>query len=144
MECGAADGYFLSNTLYLEEALGWTGVLVEPDPDNLVKLLELKRNAWVAATCLSTQPRPVFSSFQRHQGGYNRIWQMPLKQNNGHTLDIVCMPITSLLEALQLRHIDYVSLDTQGFELNLLQTFPFKNVNVTVMKFFKFYFSREN
>lgn len=132
MECGAADGYLSSNTLYLEEALGWTGVLVEPDPDNLVQLLALKRHAWVAATCLSTELKPVHSSFRRNQGGENRIWQMPLKRDDDNTLDILCVPINSLLKALQMRHIDYVSLDIEGFELDLLKTFPFGEVNVTV------------
>jgi FkbM family methyltransferase len=135
LECGAGDGFSLSSTLYLEEALGWTGVLVEPDPDNLVKLLAHKRNSWVAATCLSTVPKPQQSSFRRHQGSENRIWQMPLGRDDSDTLDILCVPINNLLEALQLRHIDYVRLDVVGFELDLLRTFPFANVSVTVNSF---------
>jgi FkbM family methyltransferase len=135
LECGAGDGFSSSSTLYLEEALGWTGVLVEPDPENLVKLLAHKRNTWVAATCLSTVPKPQQSSFRRHQGSENRIWQMPLGRDDSDTLDTLCMPINSLLEAMQLRHIDYVRLDVMGFELDLLRTFPFGYVSVTVNSF---------
>ncbi|ROT61083.1 hypothetical protein C7M84_021180 [Penaeus vannamei] len=32
VEAGALDGEFISNTLYLEQDLGWTGLLVEADP----------------------------------------------------------------------------------------------------------------
>ena len=31
MEAGALDGEFISNSLYLERELGWTGLLVEAD-----------------------------------------------------------------------------------------------------------------
>lgn len=31
LEAGALDGEFISNTLYLERELGWTGLLVEAD-----------------------------------------------------------------------------------------------------------------
>ena len=33
IEAGAYNGVELSNTLYFEKNLGWTGLLVEPNPD---------------------------------------------------------------------------------------------------------------
>ena len=33
IEAGAYDGFYLSNTLYLEKVLRWNGILVEPDHD---------------------------------------------------------------------------------------------------------------
>ena len=35
IEAGAADGEWFSNTLYFERHHGWTGLLVEPNPDLL-------------------------------------------------------------------------------------------------------------
>ena len=32
VECGANDGQFQSNTVYFEEKLNWTGLLVEANP----------------------------------------------------------------------------------------------------------------
>jgi hypothetical protein len=32
IEAGAHNGVEASNTLYLEKKLGWTGILVEPNP----------------------------------------------------------------------------------------------------------------
>jgi len=32
IEAGAYDGVDYSNTLYFEKTLGWTGILVEPNP----------------------------------------------------------------------------------------------------------------
>ena len=42
IEAGAYDGEMLSNSLYLEQRLGWTGLLVEPNPDAF-SLLQLKK-----------------------------------------------------------------------------------------------------
>ena len=39
VECGAFDGETRSNTLNLERDLGWTGVLIEADPVNLMQCL---------------------------------------------------------------------------------------------------------
>lgn len=48
-----------SNTLPLELRHGWTGLLVEPDPVPLSKLLVRNRNVWIAPVCLSGQPWPT-------------------------------------------------------------------------------------
>ena len=56
IEAGAADGEYLSNTLYFEIKYGWTGLLVEPNPDLLRKLYSKHRNAYILPHCLSTKP----------------------------------------------------------------------------------------
>ncbi|CAG0893086.1 unnamed protein product [Darwinula stevensoni] len=53
LEAGALDGRTISKTLYLEENLGWTGLLVEPNPHLFLKMTNQKRNAWLAPYCLS-------------------------------------------------------------------------------------------
>ncbi|KAF4522324.1 hypothetical protein B566_EDAN011325, partial [Ephemera danica] len=44
IECGALDGEFISNTLYMERKLGWTGLLVEADPKYLEMVYRLQRH----------------------------------------------------------------------------------------------------
>jgi hypothetical protein len=39
VECGALDGETRSNTLTLERRHGWRGVLIEADPENLIKAM---------------------------------------------------------------------------------------------------------
>ena len=54
IEAGAADGEIISNTLYFEMRYGWTGLLIEPNPDLLEKLFWRNRKAWIFPHCLST------------------------------------------------------------------------------------------
>ena len=66
IEAGALDGYFLSNTLWLEKVLGWTGLLVEPDEVNFNALKNNHRKAYIADACLSVEPYPQKSTFRKY------------------------------------------------------------------------------
>jgi Methyltransferase FkbM domain len=43
-----------------------------------------------------------------------------------------CIPITTLLLALNVTHVDYFSLDVEGHELDVLQTIDFDKFDITV------------
>ena len=58
IEAGAVDGIFQSNTLYLENQLNWTGLLVEPDKEAFERLLSIHRNAYAVEGCLSRHTYP--------------------------------------------------------------------------------------
>lgn len=56
IECGAFDGEQMSNTIFLELARQWTGLLVEMDPYFYSQLLAKSRNSWSINACLSPKP----------------------------------------------------------------------------------------
>jgi len=56
VECGALDGERSSNTIWLERARGWTGLLVEMDPYFYTQLIGKSRQSWSINACLSPQP----------------------------------------------------------------------------------------
>ena len=58
VECGALDGENLSNTLYMERFLNWTGLLIEADQEIFKTLLTKNRKAWSSPACLSDDPYP--------------------------------------------------------------------------------------
>ena len=41
---------------------------------------------------------------------------------------VPCFPLETMLLALNQTHVDYFSLDVEGFELEVLQTIPFDKV----------------
>ena len=59
IEAGANDGEFLSNTLYMERFLNWTGLLVEAFDNSFNKLMARNRKAYAVPGCLSTKPYPM-------------------------------------------------------------------------------------
>ena len=45
----------------------------------------------------------------------------------------LCFPLESLLLALNRTHIDYFSLDVEGFELDILRSLPFNRLQIDVI-----------
>ena len=56
-------GELISNTLYFELKYGWTGLLVEPNPDELRELYSKHRKSTILPHCLSTKPEVEVVNF---------------------------------------------------------------------------------
>ena len=150
IEAGAYDGELFSNTLFLEVIRGWTGLLVEANPDNFEQLLSRNRNVSAIETCLSRQKFPEIVNFDaasifggilvegRPQPGENipitdRERIKPIVDETRRTIRIQCFPISSLVLALGNPVIDYLSLDIEGAELEVLKTIPFDKIKIQLI-----------
>ncbi|XP_045617986.1 protein Star [Procambarus clarkii] len=158
VEAGALDGERGSNTLWLEQDLGWTGLLVEPNPASYHKLVNKHRKAWTSNTCLSPEPFPMESVLV--SVGMKKLFSFKALQNVlttrgasyllGSTLgtnafDYVfdysdksyyvtqCFPLGSYLLALNVATVDFLSLDIQGVEKQVLQNVPWDSVTIRVL-----------
>ena len=58
--------------------------------------------------------------FVESDGGLGRL--------GGHDLEVPCFPIHTILLALNVTHVDYFSLDVEGFELQVIRTIPWNLV----------------
>jgi len=128
IECGALDGERSSNTLFLENDRGWTGLLVEMDPFFYTQLLGKCRRSYSINACLSPYEHAVQLPFKGHTGGMGKI---NLVKDNLSTT-VPCFPLETILLALNRSHVDYFSLDVEGVELDILKTIPFDRITVNV------------
>ena len=76
-EAGAGDGEFISNTLRYEMNLGWSGLLVEANPELFSKLLKKNRKSWSINACISRKPYPEIVEFAPRGllGGIVEVYQ---------------------------------------------------------------------
>ncbi|XP_059483971.1 protein Star-like isoform X2 [Neocloeon triangulifer] len=123
IECGAMDGYMLSNTRLLETQNNWTGLLIEADPKNFAALKKSDRNCTLLPTCLSLKKHPMMVNFSSHTA-----WSKITSEEPG--FKVHCMPLFSILKALNRPTIDFFSLDIEGNELDVLRTLPFDEVDI--------------
>lgn len=158
VEAGALDGERLSNTLWLEQELGWIGLLIEPNSVNYKNLLTKHRKAWSSHTCLSSQPYPkeeVFVSLSKkvrqeskvireaydlHGSSHvlgvtldSRLYDNQLRASDKSYSVVQCFPLVSYLLALNVSTVDLLSLDVQGVEKDVLNNFPWSRVVVRVI-----------
>ena len=47
IECGAADGFNLSNCKFFEESMGWRGINIEASPVKYAKLIKNRPNSFL-------------------------------------------------------------------------------------------------
>ncbi len=142
VECGAANGKNLSNSLFFEETRDWKGLLVEADPGAFQELLKLHRNVYLLNACLSPSPQStklnfttadVLGGLERFMESTHKKWIRRKQQQLNQPLTVQCFPLFSVLSALGVDHVDYFSLDVEGAELDILETIPFDRITFDVI-----------
>ncbi len=138
VEAGAYDGLTYSNT-YLLEHLGWRGLLVEPLPSAFAALTE-RRHVSKRAAALSAVDgeRLAFRSCVEvaELSRLETVDPGDQHENAGRrdSHDVIEVPSVRIGSALRAAGapstVDYLSLDTEGNELEILKDFPFDTVHV--------------
>lgn len=147
MEMGALDGRKFSNTFFFQKELDWYGILIEPNTQSFAKLLE-SRCVGSRNMCLNTavcsQARPVHFAHADAVGGIvefmsptfmNRFHPDLLKDPSSITkLPVIpCVPVGTLFKLFGILHIDWLSLDVEGGELEVIRTIDFSSINIQVL-----------
>ena len=132
IEAGAYDGVTFSNTYFLEKERNWTGLLVEGDP-NLFNVMKTKnRRAYLSNTCLSTTPYATTANFT-FANALGGIKATNYKEFVTGSALIQCIPFVTYLLALDLKHVDYFSLDVEGTEPEVLRHIDFRRFQIDVL-----------
>ncbi|HUI96850.1 MAG TPA: FkbM family methyltransferase [Xanthobacteraceae bacterium] len=136
VDVGASDGVQWSNTYLLEKDFGWRGVLIEPNPLHGPSLAS-NRASRVHQACVAgvTGEKVAFWCARDVElsgiGRYADQDSHAAARRDHSTLE---MPTVSLVDALREcdapTAIDYVSLDTEGSELDILSGFDFDRYRV--------------
>jgi len=140
VEVGANDGVLLSNTKMLEEFYGWKGVCIEPNPQLFPKLVAnrplaqcsskaaystsgLKLDFQVGVPDDRVRWDLLSGIVSDLKGGDNKA---QLEDSKGPLVQVETTTLTELLnEAGMPRFIEYLSLDTEGSELEVLKGIDF-------------------
>jgi FkbM family methyltransferase len=124
VELGACDGVEYSNTYFFEKALGWKGICIEPNP-SYHEQLSKNRNCSISHYCASDcDDKEIKFSICGAASGVI-VTAGPFTQFN----EIVKAPTKTLKSILAMNGapavIDYLSLDVEGHEYEVMKNFPF-------------------
>ena len=137
IEAGANDGYKQSNTYYLERGLKWRGVLVEAIPELYERCRRLRKHSRVFHNALVAPDYPD-DGITMHFAGLMSVTEGSMgsdERQQTHINDgIKCQHISesyavrvpvrtleSVLDEVRPPPIDFMSLDVEGYELNVLK-----------------------
>lgn len=136
VEIGASDGIKFSNTLLLEKKYNWKGICVEPIPKNYKLLCKNRPNSICCDKAVyNTTDMDVFfdiADYDLLSGISNNIdCHKKAVEKNKTQIMVKTITLNDLLDNYNAPlFIDYLSLDTEGSELEIL-----KNVNFNKYKF---------
>lgn len=140
VEIGAADGVYLSNTHLLETQLGWRGLLAEPNP-RFFESLQANRRCAISTLCVHSKAGRTVDFVAAKQGEFSRMTE--IKPDDGQdearlrgasTIQVQTTTLNDLLtEHAAPPVIDYLSIDTEGAELEILGAFDFNRWDVRAM-----------
>lgn len=149
LEIGGYDGEKHSNTLFFETQRGWEGLLVEANPHTFHQMLARDRTCGMVQACISnTVPSMTFHLAGGETTALSTASAAHLQrihrdvQTYGHTKqwhgagDVVttpCYALGTLLESLDVHHVDYFSLDVEGAEVHILNSIDFERYTFGVL-----------
>lgn len=127
VEFGATDGLALSNTYMLESVFGWRGILAEPARGWSAALRTNRPNANIDTRCVWTKTgeRLLFNETEFRELSslqqFSAIDGHADKRRGGERYEIETVSLTDLLAEHQApKLIDYLSIDTEGSEFDIL------------------------
>lgn len=136
------DGFFIDiggnypikcNNTYLLELNGWTGIAIEPQ-DQLRSLWPESRKAICLPYVIGPENKLVDfieGSDEEHGlagvDGYNKI------KNSIKTKQIEQKRLENVLLENNIKEVDFLSIDVEGYEMNVLESINFNTSNIKVI-----------
>lgn len=149
VEVGASDGIKLSNSYFYEKELGWSGLCIEPRKKAFSDLL-LNRKCFCENVGISLDfcdnvefqdiegwgegLSGIISKYDKRHTNIidNHIKNHP--ENKGYELTTIkTVPLQYLLDKYCLSHINLLSVDTEGGELEILKSIDWFKTTIDVL-----------
>jgi len=149
VDVGAHDGVSINNTLYFEKNHNWTGINIEPI-ENIYNKLIINRPNCININCAvssingeeeflcNTGHTEMISGLKRTFD--NRHFERLQRENNEHKsttnlINIKTKRLENILDQNNITHINYLSIDVEGAEFDVIKSINFDNVFIDVIDF---------
>ena len=123
IEIGANDGFTLSNTLYLEEHFGWSGLLAEANPKYADSLSRRKRAIIINKAIADEAGVAQFTDAGLH-GGLTKLLDTLHAHHTDHAprISVPCITLQQLFDDVSVPAvIDFISIDVEGGEYPIVR-----------------------
>jgi FkbM family methyltransferase len=146
VDIGAHDGVSFNNTVYFERALGWRGLCVEPIPDVFAEL-QKNRSAVCVRACIArgkgTREFLRATGYAEMLSGIADTYdprhleriRKEVSESGGTmtTIEVACERLDALLGEHGFTSVDLLSVDVEGAELEVLDSFDLRRLRPSVV-----------
>ncbi|MFA6263780.1 MAG: FkbM family methyltransferase [Candidatus Babeliales bacterium] len=145
LDIGAHDGITLSNTYFFEHELGWKGICVEPLP-SVFNQLQKNRTCICLQGCVSNfSGKAKFAEVISPNVETQMLSGLAIKYDPRHMnliqskggqikyFEVDCVTPQTIFEKFNVSHIDFLSIDTEGGEFDILSLIDLKKIDIDVI-----------
>jgi FkbM family methyltransferase len=141
IEVGAHDGIFQSNTLYLEKNNDWTGFLIEPSFEVYLNCVKNRPNSKCFNLALTSEeyfkkkkiingdfdgsPMSGVMTFRSGFSIKENILNLFQSFKKNKIKSVNSIPLQLLIDLFNIKKIDFLSLDVEGYEYEVLKGINF-------------------
>ena len=146
VDVGAHNGITINNTYFFEKELDWTGICIEPI-ENIYQQLSENRKAESILGCAYNRDGIV--SFNQLEGYTEMLSGISNTYNEKHNnrinaeiqayggtrknIEVKCFTLATLFSERNITHVDYLSIDTEGSEFEILEGINFDKVTIDII-----------
>ena len=127
IELGANDGLRQSNTAFLEKSRGWKGILIEPS-EKALELCKANRPNSICIHCACVAPEiALHHKYVKGDWVEGRLMssicgkRLKKEMPNQKLIDTPAKTLESIIDNNEYKNIDFLSLDVEGYELEVLK-----------------------
>ncbi|AUC78267.1 FkbM family methyltransferase [Nonlabens sp. MB-3u-79] len=145
-DIGAHDGITFSNSYFFEKERGWNGICVEPIPDVFEKLKKNRNCNLINGAISETSENTTFikvSGYSEMLSGISKFRDSrhqertlsEISQYGGQMeeIEIRTYSFDEVFQKFNIKKIDYLSLDIEGGEFEVLQSINFGKYNISIL-----------
>lgn len=139
VEFGAMEGLTNSNSYLLEKSYGWSGILAEPGKNYRSDLYK-NRHCIIDTRCIWKNSNEKLIFNQTLEPDYSTLDIFSdsdhhvNKRKNGEKYSVDTISLVDLLDEHRApTEIDYLSIDTEGSEYDILENFDFQKYKIKVI-----------
>jgi FkbM family methyltransferase len=142
VDVGANDGVTLSNSYFFETKRKWTGLCVEPLPEVFEMLRESRPKSFCENVCIAdaegtldfarVEGVDALSGIAEKMDGRHRR-RIAKEKGRVEMLRLPAVRLRTLLDKHGIDRIDFLSIDTEGSELDVVRSIDFGKTSVGVI-----------
>jgi FkbM family methyltransferase len=146
VDIGAYNGVDISNTYYLEQQLGWSGICVEPLPKLFAALKQSRKCACVQGCITAKDGEVEFLEVEGCETLSTLATALNMTRDervDGHKINKLRLPgfrLDTLLRLHNIKKVDFMSIDTEGSEMDILRNFDWNGIQIAALCVENIYF----
>lgn len=145
IDIGAHDGISYSNSLFFERFNNWKGICIEPNPSVFSKLNSLRKstnlnvcigafNKTIKFTQIEGYAEMLSGISESYDERHIQRIEKDIANKGGKVNEILLEMITlNSIEMLKNKKIDFISIDTEGNEFDIVSSFNFSELDVNAI-----------